>query len=295
MNETTNITEPIQESAQTPETTPELDSDNWDDMDFSDLTDDSAPPKEPGPQPEADHSNQPEEPKTEEQAEESKEEPPPEAESEDLYELKHYDGIRKVNRQDVIALAQKGLDYDNIRSERDASRTKYAELEGFLQELAAPNGWSIEQLMDQTRAIVLADREGIDQGVALQRVQLDRDRRALEVQQQQAQAAQQAKSQEDQRVQQSFQTFIRDYPDVDPKTIPKEVWDNFGKGFDLSGSYARWENKQLKQQLQEVQQKQATQEQNEKNKERSTGSQQTAGAGDTQNPDAIDLDWYGRD
>lgn len=307
MNEITNMetmdtTVPMdtaQESAGAPESAPAYDPDNWDDIDFSDVTDDDADVtggrKEEAEEqePEADHS--PEEAAEEPEKAQEEDKPEQAEEREQLFELKHYGQVHKVNRDEVVVLAQKGMDYDNVRTERDISRTKYAELEGFLQELAAPNGWSIEQLMDHTRATVLAEREGIDQGVALQRVQLDRDRKALELQQKQAEAEKQAKSQEDQRINGSFARFVQEYPDVDPKTIPKEVWDEFSQGNDLAGSYARWENKQIKQQLQEAQAKIAAQEQNEKNKERSTGSQQSAGAGETQKKDPIDEDWYSGD
>ncbi len=299
MDENTTMT-PAEPTA-APETVPVSDPDNWDDIDFSDIRDDAAPPPE---EPE-EHAQEPEadQPSGEEaQEEEPKEEPegdkPEEAQQEEadpLFELKHFGEVRTVNRDEVVTLAQKGMDYDKVRTERDTARSRHAELEQFLQELAAPNGWSIEELMDQTRANVLADKEGIDQGVALQRVKLDRDRRAFEAQQQQAQAAQQAQSQEGQRVQQSFQRFIREYPDVDPKEIPKEVWDAFGTGQDLAGSYARWENKQLRQRMQELEAKQTALEQNEKNKERSTGSQQTASVEGAKKRDPIDEDWYSGD
>lgn len=289
------------EATGTNDTTPETDPDDWDSMDFSDVTDDDIDTPEPtqeeqeAPQPEADQQAR-EEP--EPQEEEQPEEPPQEeqeAEEAQLFDLKHQGQSYQVNREQVVTLAQKGMDYDHVRTERDIARSKYAELEGFLQELAAPNGMTIEDLMDNTRASVLAEREGIDQSVALQRVKLDRDRRAFEAQQQQQQQEQQARQQEDQRVQQSFLRFAQAYADIDPKTIPKEVWDAFGQGTDLADAYAHWENKQLRQQLQEARSKLETAEQNEKNKERSTGSQQSAGVGEAKKKDPIDEDWYSGD
>lgn len=285
------------EATGTNETTPETDPDDWDNIDLSDVSDDSAPTPEPSqeePQPEA--NQQEEEPgqEAEPETQEAQEEPQ-EAADQQLFDLKHMGQSYQVNRDQVVTLAQKGMDYDHVRTERDIAREKYAELEGFLQELAAPSGMTIEDLIDNTRASVLADREGIDQTVALQRVKLDRDRRAFEAQQQKVQQSQQVQDQENQRVQQSFLRFSKEYESVDPKDIPKEVWDAFGQGMDLTDAYAHWENRQLRQELQETREKLETATQNEKNKERSTGSQQSAGVGETQKRDPIDEDWYSGD
>lgn len=285
------------EATGTNETTPETDPDDWDSIDFSDVSDDSAPSPEPSqeePQPEADQQEEEPEQEAEPETQEAQEEPQ-EAADQQLFDLKHMGQSYQVNRDQVVTLAQKGMDYDHVRSERDTAREKYAELEGFLQELAAPSGMTIEDLIDNTRASVLADREGIDQTVALQRVKLDRERRAFEAQQQKAQQVAQANDQEKQRVQQSFLRFSKEYESVAPKDIPKEVWDAFGQGMDLTDAYAHWENRQLRQELQETREKLETATQNEKNKERSTGSQQSAGVGETQKRDPIDEDWYSGD
>lgn len=285
------------EATGTNETTPETDPDDWDNIDLSDVSDDSVPTPEPSqeePQPEADQQEEGPEQEAEPETKEAPEEPQ-EAADQQLFDLKHMGQSYQVNRDQVVTLAQKGMDYDHVRTERDIAREKYAELEGFLQELAAPSGMSIEDLIDNTRASVLADREGIDQTVALQRVKLDRDRRAFEAQQQKAQQSQQVQDQENQRVQQSFLRFSKEYESVDPKDIPKEVWDAFGQGMDLTDAYAHWENRQLRQELQETREKLETATQNEKNKERSTGSQQSAGVGETQKRDPIDEDWYSGD
>lgn len=298
MNETINTEslETSMEATSTDESAPSADNDDWDDIDLSDVRDDAqepeAPPEETPEEPEAD---QPKEEADGQEAEQPESQEEQEAADQQLFELKHLGTVHQVNRDQVVALAQKGMDYDHIRGERDSARERFSELEGFLMELAAPQGISIEELMDQTRASVLADREGIEQSVALQRVKLERDRRSFEAQQRQAAQAQAVRAQEDQRIQQSFLRFAGEYAEVDPQEIPKEVWDEFGKGHDLTDAYARWENKQLKRQLQEAQERQAAQEQNEKNKERSTGSQQSAGAGDTQKRDPIDEDWYSGD
>lgn len=68
----------------------------------------------------------------------------PEAEAEtDRFTLKHLDEVRTVSRDEVIALAQKGLDYDRIRAKYDALRADQPESAGQkspVQEPAAEAG-----------------------------------------------------------------------------------------------------------------------------------------------------------
>lgn len=68
----------------------------------------------------------------------------PEEEAEtDLFTLKHLDEVRTVSRDEVIALAQKGLDYDRIRAKYDALRADQPESAGQkppVQEPAAEAG-----------------------------------------------------------------------------------------------------------------------------------------------------------
>lgn len=297
-----------QEESTTPATIPESGEDNWDDIDLSDLADDEEPaPKaqeeaeQEADQQDAEAENTLEEERQEAQeaqeGQEGQDKPAEEQEAEDqqLFELKHQGQLHKVSREQVVTLAQKGMDYDHIRGERDSARAQYAELEAFLSELAQPQGMTIPDLIDHTRASILAERDGIEMDVALQRVKLDRDRKSFEEQQRQAEQAKNAQTQEEARIQQSFLRFAEEYAEVDPKSIPKEVWDAFGKGGELTDAYARWENKQLRQQIKAMQEKQQAQEQNEKNKERSTGSQQSAGSDEHQKRDPIDEDWYSGD
>lgn len=304
MNENTN---PIVEETAigTEDTTPDfrgdIDSDDdWNDLDFSDVRDDSneemETPEAPEPEPEADQQDGQEEDGGDQETdtEEKDQTDGQEAADQQLFDLKHLGEVKQVSRDEVIALAQKGMNYDHIRGERDTARQEVArlvELENFLKELAAPQGMSVQDLMDSTRASILAEREGLDPNVALQRVKLDRDRKAFEAQQQQRQQAQQQQTQEEARQRDSFLRFAKEYPDVDPKTIPKEVWERFGAGVDLADAYTRHENKRLREELSSVTAKLEAEKTNTKNRQRSTGSQKSAGA-ENQKMDPIDRDWY---
>ena len=53
----------------------------------------------------------------------------------DKFVLKHLDDTHEVNRDEVIALAQKGLDYDRIRERLAAADTELTELRNKRAEL----------------------------------------------------------------------------------------------------------------------------------------------------------------
>lgn len=294
MEETTVHTTPEEGFADT-----QAEADSWDDIDLSGLKDDGeeetwhedAKPEEASE--EADQ--QPEEPEGEEEnpaSEENQTEEQAEADQ-SLFELKHLGETKQVSREEVVRLAQKGMDYDRIRSERDADKAeikRLQEMESFLTELAAPSGISVSDLMDQTRAQLLAEREGLDPAVAAQRVKLERERKAFEEKKAQEEQTQREQAEANRRRQEDFLRFKREYPHVDPKNIPQEVWDKVREGGSLMDAYSRHENKQLRDEVEAWKKKAETAEQNHKNKERSTGSQRSAGQ--TSEQDAFDRAWY---
>lgn len=289
------------------DTSPETEStgameDDWDDIDFSDVRDEDDEGAEqeetPAPETETPEADQQEEGEGQEQQEEAPadaDEKPEEA----TFDLKFLGETKTVNREEVITLAQKGLNYDKVLRERDEVKgevTRLKEYESFLEELAKASGKTLPDLMDDTRAEVLAAKEGLDKSVALQRVKLDRDRKAFEAEKSQKEAEKKAKEDAEKAQSQDLLRFIQEYPNVQPQDIPKEVWDKVHKeGVSLVSAYSAFENKKLRQEVQEWKSKYETAEQNAKNKERSTGSQATAGAGPSKKKDPIDDDWYSGD
>lgn len=276
-------------------------ADDWDDIDLSDLTDDgeesaTAEAEETEQTPEAaTEADQPTETQPEADANGAKQ---PEAEAQaDKFTLKHLDETREVSRDEVIALAQKGMDYDRIRGRLDEQKDyadlkrrneELSEYEAFLKELAGDR--DVMELIDEGRAQLLMRQLGIDRETALGRVKLDRERKAFaaEQQKQQTQLQEQQKQQEqadaqDQWRKDCFMAFGKEFPDVDPKTIPQEVWEAFARGETLVSAYSLHQLRVLQKQQQE--QKRA-----EENAKRSTGSQKSAGASEKMS--AFDAAWY---
>lgn len=294
----------IPESTESVTEDPARDPDDWSDIDFSDLEildgdeeesqggetqNDTAEPEadQQEGEAEAEAANEPTA-EAQEQTDISEEADQPE-----LIELKHLGQTVRVTPEQLNAYAQMGLDYQRIREDRDAARKEVERLtamETFLKELAAPQGISVEDLIDGARAEVLAKKEHLNKDVALQRIKLDRERKAFEAQKDQQKKEAQAKSQEEAKRQEQFLRFARTYPKVKPNDIPKDVWDAFKDGEDLVNAYARFENRELKEKVSKLESQLETAKKNSENKRRSAGSQRSAGSASEM--DEFDRAWY---
>ena len=206
------------------------------------------------------------------------------------FTLRHLGEERTVDREEVISLAQKGMDYDRIREKWDGVKDDVQKLrmyEGFLKELADARGdGDIEALIDETRTrslIAQAKAKGEDLDASVAAAQAVKKRLQGMGQQDPAaaspdEAALMAKRRE------AVDRFRSTYKDVKAEDIPKEVWDEADKTFDLVGPYQRYlnqkleaDNKRLKEELEQAKQQQ-------KNKERSMGSSRSVGKAATKDP-----------
>lgn len=202
---------------------------------------------------------------TDEQSHESRE---PKKNADQRFKLKHFDEIREVGLDEMTALAQKGMDYDRIREERDNLKAGTDFHEEFLKEFAETIGISVDELIENSYAD-MEKRKAENEG---RRISDDDARNAAK-----SKIASKTKKKEEPPKEdgQSAQRkmiveFVTAYPDVKPEDIPNAVWDEAVKTGNLAGAYARYENKQLKKRIE-------TLENNNKNKARSTGSRKSAG------------------
>ena len=221
-----------------------------------------------------------------------------------LFELKHLGETKNVNRDEVVTLAQKGMDYDRVTekntqlenqvSEQKQQLAQLTEPENALQELAKQSGTTVEELVENMLIAVTKSKYGIDDdGMALERVKLDRERRALD--QERAALATKNQEQEQQAANEKwrgecFDAFAKAYPDVDPASIPNGVWEAFNRGETLVSAYARERNKALEAEIARMKSEQETRDRNAANAARSTGSQSSAGK--TGSDEAFDALWY---
>jgi hypothetical protein len=269
----------------TTEETPELDSaaekafedDDW--GDYNTGTDDDDFDLGEAEETEAGDTN----PKTEEAAEPEQKEPA--ARKGNVHKLKHlgeekeFDLDDEAQLNEVLTLAQKGMDYDHVREERDGLKPM-KEYEDFLQEVVKRSGAKdIGEQILRSRAMWLMQDEAekgndISEADAILRIQSGKHDKPAD------KPAEQPKEQDAQH--EMLMRFIDEYPDVKAESIPKEVWDDCAKNGDLVSAYRKYEIAQLKAENKKL-------KENESNRQRSTGSRRTAGA--TTPKDVFDEAW----
>lgn len=280
MDELTNNTEVIEESAPAEEvveglTDAELDAMWADDDDDGFVETDTVE--------EADQQTT--EPVETEEAEPTETEQPKDDGADQYLELKHLGEVKKVTKDEATVLAQKGMDYDRIHGKLDEANTELAKLKGyesFLKELQGDFA-SIEDLMNDTRARVKADKEGISYEDALAKV-----KEANKPKEEPApQPTITKESVFEQMAQESITAFLQKYPTVKADKIPKEVWDDMQITHNLVASYERYTA------MQKLAQENETLRKNAENKARSIGSMKSSGSKSQR--DEIDEMWYDDD
>lgn len=280
MDELTNNTEVIEESAAAEEvveglTDAELDAMWNDDDDDGFVETDTAE--------EADQQTT--EPVETEEAEPTEAEQPKDDGADQYLELKHLGEVKKVTKDEATVLAQKGMDYDRIHGKLDEANTELAKLKGyesFLKELQGDFA-TIEDLMNDTRARVKADKEGISYEDALAKV-----KEANKPKEEPApQPTITKESVFEQMAQESITAFLQKYPTVKADKIPKEVWDDMQLTHNLVASYERYTA------MQKLAQENETLRKNAENKARSIGSMKSSGSKSQR--DEIDEMWYDDD
>ena len=216
-----------------------------------------------------------------EKGEEGKEGEPGKGEPNDLFELKFNKETRSVNREEVIALAQKGLNHDRIQQQRDALqqqmdglsqfRTQYDPVVSDLERIAKRYNTNPTDFLASVERNMLRNTGKSDEEVEAIIAREKSDRQLETYRQQEQQRQQQEAAQR--RQQQDLEEFVRTYPNVDIRQLPKQVLDDvFIHGKTLVNAYGRYEFEQLKAENQRLQQQIAAKEQNEKNKQNAIGS-----------------------
>lgn len=211
------------------------------------------------------------------EAEQSEPEAQPAEDADQYLELKHFDEIRKVTKAEAKELAQKGMDYDRVRgklTEAQAANARLQQYEAFLNEMKGDFA-SIDDLINDSRARVLADKENISYEEAVSRIQTNIQKQQME-QKLSPEAIRETMRRE------SLQQFLQEYPNVKASDIPQEVWDDMNKTNNLVASYAKYEAKKTANENEIL-------KQNAKNKARSTGSMKSSGK---TYADDIDRMWY---
>ena len=271
---------------------PETDEDDFD-VDVSDVSeletddDDDAESSEPDTKPETEPETEDEPANSDAPTDKPDSDAPPEEETNPvMYDLK-YNGEKKlVTVDEMKTLAQKGLNYDKVSQERDALRQESTELRkfrddnhellGVLTTAAQNSGMDVPAFVRTIRENLLTS-QGVDREVARERIAREDAERQLAAAREQETSGKRKETEEQERRRQDAEAFGKLYQDVDPKTIPDEVWEEVRKGESLVTAYGRYENRQLQAEIKRLKEQQTAAEQNNKNREKTLGSVKTGG------------------
>ncbi len=199
---------------------------------------------------------------------------------EPMFDLKFNKEVKQYTKQQVTELAQKGLNYDHVTEQRDRLQQENADLAKFrneysgvfetLESMAATAGKKLPELLTSIRMNMLV-AQGVSQETARERILREDAERRL----QSSAAEENRKSKAEERQREDIRRFQQKYKDVDPKTIPQEVWQAVGKGELLVDAYGDYQRRELERQLKEANEKLAIRAKNESNKQKSLGSLQS--------------------
>lgn len=203
---------------------------------------------------------------------------------EPMFNLKYNKETKQYTRQQVTELAQKGLNYDHVMEQRDRLQQENADLVRARDEnasvidaihvAAAASGKSIPEFLTAIRTNMLIS-QGMSAETAKERILRENAEQQLHAQKKAEEAAANSKRNTEQRQRDDIARFQQKYRDVDPKSIPQEVWDAVRSGELLTDAYGDYQRRELERQLKEANEKLAIRAKNESNKQKSLGSLQS--------------------
>jgi hypothetical protein len=203
---------------------------------------------------------------------------------EPMFDLKYNKETKQYTRQQVTELAQKGLNYDRVTEQRDRLQQENADLAKFrdensaildtLRAAAEASGKSVPEYLTSIRTNLLV-AQGISPETARERILREDAEQRLHSQQKAEEAEANSKRDAEQRQKDDIARFQKKYKDVDPKTIPQEVWEAVRGGELLTDAYGDYQRRDLERQLREANEKLAIRAKNESNRQKSLGSLQS--------------------
>lgn len=203
---------------------------------------------------------------------------------EPMFDLKYNKETKQYTRQQVTELAQKGLNYDHVTEQRDRLQQENAYLAKFrdensaildtLRAAAEASGKSVPEYLTSIRTNLLV-AQGISPETARERILREDAEQRLYSQQKAEEAEANSKRDAEQRQKDDIARFQKKYKDVDPKTIPQEVWEAVRGGELLTDAYGDYQRRELERQLREANEKLAIRAKNESNRQKSLGSLQS--------------------
>lgn len=215
---------------------------------------------------------------------------PDDGASGEKFHLKWMDEERDVTKEEIVPLAQKGLDYDRVKGKLEESRQKVQELGAFrdkyqdviddLEDFVKDNKLnSMAEALDAMRIIKLT-QAGVNRDVATARVKQSRAERALAKATAPQTAQQTADTQMQSKAQKDLQDFRTAHPDVNLNELLPKLKDDLEKTQDLERAWLLYENRRERAERERLEKELKAERQNKENKKSSPGSMASSG-GDT--------------
>lgn len=195
---------------------------------------------------------------------------------------------RTVSREEIIALAQKGADYDRVKAAADKSKSDNEALNQQLAsmkpvfdlicEIAKDAGVEVEALLDSFQISRLRQKENLSEGEAKERLARVKAERELE-KMKATPATPNPEQERKARVDKEIEQFQKDFPDVALGDIPvDELAADIQAGKPLSQAYQAYLMRQKDAEIQQLKAAAAAAEQNRKNRAASPGSASDSGS-----------------
>lgn len=192
----------------------------------------------------------------------------------ETFELKVNKQQRLCSREEVIALAQKGADYDRVKQQLETSRKTLEQnrhIMDTLEDLADQEGVSMDGLLERLR-LEKMKKDGLSDTEARERLlrqRLEQENRVLR---------EQAGLAVPMRMGRDLEAFRQLYPQVELSgEILEGVMEDVRSGMSLTGAYQRFALAQKDAQIEALQQQLLAQQQNKANLAASPGSQTDSG------------------
>ena len=175
--------------------------------------------------------------------------------------------------EDLIENYQKGLNYDKKLQELE--NLQNSKLEKYAKQKATELGITVDEYMDrveqyekdqqkaqdEARLEEMMDN-GVPEDVAREVIATSQLRKQLQAKENELKEKEEAQKKE-QAKNKEYEDFLKEFPDVNPDDIPKEVFEE-AESSSLSNAYMKWQLKEMKNKL-------AVKEQNEKNSKATVG------------------------
>ena len=227
---------------------------------------------------------------TAEESEEGKETPAKEepgaepGQDPEAFTLKVNKEERTVTREEMIAYAQKGVDYDRVKAAEQAKsdntalreqNAKMQEAYDLLEQIAGDSKSTVAELLETMRVNRLVS-QGLSEETAKERIAREKAEKALA----DASTKQEVRKETAaDRAAREVADFRKEYPNVDmSKELMDRLVEDVQNGMSLTQAYQKYESAQKDARIQQLQAELEAEKKNRENRSTSPGSQSDSGA-----------------